>query len=565
MNMKKALIALAGAAILLSAPLRIRPSAQESTPGKEKIIAVLGSSVAAGWVTSRVAKHDMENGYAQRLGRLLGPRGFRIVNVSVPGDTTEKVLARMDKDLFPLKPDFVVIALSLENEGTRGLWGKDADQVYAGFKAGLREIIDRCRQQGIIPILGTCYPNDNFTQAAHYTHIKNMNLEIGAWDVPSINQLGALDNGDGQFVPGIAFDLDHPADLGHRELFYSVVPSLFQALAAGKPLPVKDTSSGSAALGRAGSKVGLLSHVPADPVHSFTSVLEFLPRSKGVLTTVLGLNGALAVLSISAEGHLAYISTGGAAKTLRTSFLDQAWHHLGIVHHGLKNETVIYIDGMPGEAIQETLRPVQFTVGGAESAEAECRDWMIFRAPLNSDEMRRLSSGVLLKSSLEVYAPLREEILRPNHEAVNRAQSLAKVIASPTDAERDIARLRAEWKREEEEEKTFVDSQEKRAVPVALEILEACVGTYEGPPGLLLTVERRGTRLLLHLNGGREGTVELFPLSPERYFVKSVGPEIEVLFSSAKNEDGRPASLLLKIDSQEIPAKRSPSSGTNLT
>lgn len=555
MNAKKALIVFAGAWIFFSAPAQLLLSAEEGT-AEQKIIAVLGSSVASGWVTSREKKNDMGNGYAQRLGRLLGPRGFKVVNVSVPGDTTAKVLARLDKDLFSLKTDFVVIGLSLENEGIRGLWGKDSDSVYAGFKAGLREIISRCRQRGIIPILGTCYPNENFIQAEHYAYIKKLNLEVAGWDVPSINLLGALDNGSGQFIPGIAFDLDHPADLGHRELFHSVVPSLFPALAAGKPLPVRDSGSGITTLGKTGSQVRMLSHVPADPVHSFTSVIEFRPRPEGVLTAVVGLDGAEATLSISAEGHLAYRSTGGIEKSLGTSLLDNAWHQLGIVHHGLKNETIVYLDGMPSAAIPETLRPVRFIVGGAGSAEAECRDWMIFRAPLNADEMTMLRSGTLLQSSLEVYAPLRGGKLRPNDEAVNRAQSLAKIVASPADAEKDVSRLKAAWRREEDEEKTFVDPQEKKAVAVTPEIIEACVGVYEGPPGLALTVERRGVRLLLHFNGGREGTIELLSLSPERYFARSVGPEIEVVFSSAKNRDGRPESLFLKVDKQEIPAKR---------
>ncbi len=556
MNMKKNWIVLAGACVLFSAPSRIFLSAKEKPPEKENIIAVLGSSVAAGWATGRETKHDMKNGYAQRLGRRLESRGFKVVNVSVPGDTTEKVLARMDKDLFPLKPDYVVISLSLENEGIRGLWGKAPETVYAGFKEGLRKIIGQCRQHGIVPVLGSCYPNDNFTQTDYDAYIKKMNLEIGGWDVPSINLLGALDNGNGQFVPGIAFDLDHPADLGHRELFHSVVPSLFQALAAGKPLPLKETGSGFTALGKTSSAGSLLSHIPADSFHSFTSVIEMRPLSQGMLMTVLGLEGTAAALSVSAAGSLVYRATSGIEKTLEASFLGHAWHHLGIVHHGLKNETIVYIDGAPCEAIPETLRPVRWTVGGSESAAAECRDWMIFRALLNADEMKKLRAGALLQSSLDVYAPLREGMPRPNQEAVNRAQSLAQVVATPEDAEQDMARLRVAWKRENDEEKTFVDPQEKKAVTVAPEILEACIGTYESPPGLILTVEKRGNRLLLHLNGGREGTVELFPLSPERFFVKSVGPEIEVLFNSVKSENDRPAGMTLKIDKQEIPAKR---------
>jgi lysophospholipase L1-like esterase len=222
--------------------LAASPAEAGPGPGREKVIAVIGSSVAAGWVTARDARQDMQNGYAYRLGRLLAPRGFKVVNISVPGDTTQRVLDRLDKDLFPLNPDFAVIALSLENEGIRGIGGKDPARVYAGFKENLRSIIARCRTRNIVPVIGTCYANDNFDKPAHYEFITQMNLEIGTWDVPSVNLLGALDRGDGLFVEGMTFDLDHPADTGHRELFHSIVPSLFEALTAGKPQPLETVS-----------------------------------------------------------------------------------------------------------------------------------------------------------------------------------------------------------------------------------------------------------------------------------------------------------------------------------
>lgn len=143
MKAKNILLDLAAAGILLAGPSHFRPSVPAGTPGAEKTIAVLGSSVAAGWVTSRDAKHDMANGYAQRLGRLLGPRGFKVVNVSVPGDTTEKVLARLDKDLFPIKPDFVLIALSLENEGIQGYRSRVHDPRQDGRERGRLELRSR--------------------------------------------------------------------------------------------------------------------------------------------------------------------------------------------------------------------------------------------------------------------------------------------------------------------------------------------------------------------------------------------------------------------------------------
>ena len=67
----------------------------------QKKVVIIGSSLAAGWVTSREGRYDFQNGFAQRLGRLLAERGFDVVNVSVPGDSTRDVLDRLEKDLFP--------------------------------------------------------------------------------------------------------------------------------------------------------------------------------------------------------------------------------------------------------------------------------------------------------------------------------------------------------------------------------------------------------------------------------------------------------------------------------
>ena len=40
-----------------------------------------------------------------------------MINVSVSGDTTGRLLDRLDRDLVPTDPDVVFIGLSLGNEG----------------------------------------------------------------------------------------------------------------------------------------------------------------------------------------------------------------------------------------------------------------------------------------------------------------------------------------------------------------------------------------------------------------------------------------------------------------
>ena len=93
---------------------------------------MLGSSVAAGWVTAREARQDLRNGWVQRLARSVDPRGFQLVNVSVPGDDTRAVLERIDRDLLPLHPRHVIVGLSMSNEG---LESEDPEEVFASCAA----------------------------------------------------------------------------------------------------------------------------------------------------------------------------------------------------------------------------------------------------------------------------------------------------------------------------------------------------------------------------------------------------------------------------------------------
>ena len=538
------------------------PSAAEDAPSvdREKVIVVMGSSVAAGWVTSREQNQDMQNGWAFRLARWLAPRGFKVVNASVPGDTTQKVLDRLEKDLFPLKPDFVVIALSLENEGIRGLQGKDPAQVYSGFRNNLREIVTRCQARGIQPVLGSVYPNDNFTEASHYKFVTEMNQEIASWDVPSINFLGALDRGDGCFVEGITFDLDHPDDTGHRELFHSIVPGLFEALAQKKPLAVKDSGDGAVRLGAADAPA-LLSYVPDDPLRSFSLAFDVRLSHPGIIAAVRDFDGKIRELAVGQNGSLGYRDAAGITHPLRTSLLDKAWHQIGLTHHFLKKEIRVFVDGTLSGTVADKVVPVQFVLGGSGGgprgnppAEGEYRDWMVYRSVLNSAEMAILSSGQFLQSSLEVFSPLKEETPAKDRPVANRAQSLGRVMFFPSNAEVDIERLKAAVRRENAEEKVYRDPAEKKPITLAPEILDRLTGFYEIVPDLTLTIERRGSRLFALINGGDAGKTELFALTEERFFVKSVGQNMEITFGAGT--DGRADRLTLKVDGREMAGKR---------
>ena len=244
------------------------PDRRRVQPGKNdpdrKVIAVIGSSVAAGWVTSYKEQYDFKNGWAYRLGRLLEPRGYDLVNVSVPGDTTEGVLKRLEKDLFILDPDYVVIGLSLGNEGIQE---KNPEEVRDQFFKGITEIVSQCRARGITPLLGSCYSCDDYN-LEQYRHTREMNLALNNLDLPLINLLGALDNGEGHFPKGYTYDSSHPDNRGHEEMFYAVVPGMFSALEKGKQVPELIKGDHSITL-TGGSDGQFIVYNPDDVMHSF--------------------------------------------------------------------------------------------------------------------------------------------------------------------------------------------------------------------------------------------------------------------------------------------------------
>jgi len=205
-------------------------------------IAVFGSSVANG------TGDDLgQEGYTGRLRELLAPRGWEVLNQSRGGDNTKTMLPRFAPEgapdpkvryLLPVNPDFVLLGLSLGNEGIQnGTTKEEKDVIYHQFESGLHGFIARSREHHIVPIVTSCYTRNDFT-SVEYEYTRRMNLLINAWDVPSVNFLGAVDDGTGKWAKGFWHDSLHPNAAGHAELAMTFVPTLFDALEQGKPKPV---------------------------------------------------------------------------------------------------------------------------------------------------------------------------------------------------------------------------------------------------------------------------------------------------------------------------------------
>ena len=442
--------------------------AQQGTDaeGRGHCIAFFGSSVPNG-----TGDETGQGGYTGLIRRLLEPGGWEVLNRSRGGDNTVTIASRFEPEGAPdpdtrylttVNPGYAVLALSLGNEGImecapgeirRCTASQDAaDRIYEQYASGLRALVERTRAKGIVPIVTLCYARSDFNDR-EYRCTRRMNLLINSWDVPSVNLLGAIDDGSGRWATGFVADALHPHSTGHTEMAHAFVPSLFDALAAGKPQPVKSTAPGFIRV--RGGAPAPLSFSPDETIRSFA--VSFLVRASGD-GTVAAVAGQTLDYSVAQresgrrrqlvdvynlapggrtrtrvavkDGRVTYSASSGETVASILDTTDGGWRHVVLSHYAARGETLLFVDGDLAGSVAERLQPDQFVLGSAgvagnaAPAQADYKDWMIHRGGLNADEARALHAGTLLQASLEVYAPL----IGPDGAAVeNLAQSLSVV------------------------------------------------------------------------------------------------------------------------------------------
>ncbi|MDR2626748.1 MAG: GDSL-type esterase/lipase family protein [Dysgonamonadaceae bacterium] len=342
-------------------------------------------------------------------------------NISIGGNTTADLTRRWDTDLLPSCSRYVYYGLSLGNEGIH----EQGEVAFNSWRDNMLALIDRTRKHDKIPVIGNNYPRGDFN-AADYNYVKQLNLLVHQWDVPSVNLLGAIDNGYGQWATGYVADNAHPNTAGHAELSYAIVPSLLDALAAGKPQPVHD---GNASLTLAKTdKVKRIAWTPEGTLHSFTLAFSFRTTGTGTVASFVTAAGDTVRLTLANNGQLTYKTQSSTA-----GLNNGEWHTAVLTHHHAGGRTQLYVDSVKIQrpTISERLFPVKFFLNDFDRApqSIDYRNLFFYRSGMTAEETGALYAGKMLKSSLEIYAPLTGSTSAvqepPMQEAPeNRAQSL---------------------------------------------------------------------------------------------------------------------------------------------
>ena len=406
--------------------------------GDVGLLSVLGSSLGKGFGSSGAAANQLTNGsylnsYAARLTATQPAYGWRVTNQSIGGDTTTAVINRFYTDEVPVGPTANLIALSLGNEGLPGAANPQA--VYNQFFTGITNLIAMSRSNNILPLIGKGYPRDAYS-ANEYTYLKRMDLQLNTLDVPSVNFLGATDDGFGHWVNNSFINMNsgdgiHPNDAGYFEMFLTIVPSVFEAVRQGKPPP------------RWGSRTNVL-RILGDPaqraplsldttlMHSFSVSFRVRATGTGTVASVTLPTGTVHPTVEILPAGIAYIGANGVAVNSSVNGTNGLWHDVVIAHQYARGFTAFYVDGLLVTNVAERLTPIHFVLGGpgnavsrpGSPARADYQDWFVHRSMLNFEEVSAQGQGRLQQASLELYVPLTDASLAQGIFVTNVAQSL---------------------------------------------------------------------------------------------------------------------------------------------
>lgn len=419
----------------------------------EKKIAAFGSSVCNG-----TGDNLNKGGYIGRFKELIEKRGWTLVNVSRGGDNTIKIQDRWERTdkpklrpvaenqyLLPQKPNYVILGLSLGNEGIR----KDAvvsqDSIFVQFEKGMLGIIDRCRKEGFQVAVANCYANTHFTPE-QYDATKRMNLVINSWNLPSINLMGTIDDGSGKWVDGFWRDELHPSAGGHREMFFSIVPTLFDALKNSVPIPkfvkVSNPTNFNA------KEKPVFTFQPEDTIHSFSVSMSAGKLKNVKLLDISGMKAKIVQtpftykdiqridnsiypskefvsVSIYSQNDSLFYSSVELKRIYIGKKISKGLIRITLAHKLAKGETVIFVDGKVAARIKETIIPNQFNI--ISKGSADLADLFVYRSAVNELEVKSLVEGKMIQSSLEIYSRFQKKSTGGTI-TKNYAQSLSELI-----------------------------------------------------------------------------------------------------------------------------------------
>lgn len=360
----------------------------EVEPAAPRRIVILGSSTANGAGASSYSAS-----WAGLLTKALASRGVQVINRSISGANTEASLLRFDRDVAPLKPDFVVLATSPTNEWIYQLRHEAADR----YLANTRDLLQKVARLGAVAVLAApSARNGGDADLGEVVHRLHNRLErLGA---PMVDFLGPVEDCCARYLPGLSTDGIHMNDEGHLALFDSTVLGLFEEKGLSAPALLPSSGLWAAV---AGSPDCLPLQVTLQrPAFSWTLLLRYHASSDD---TGWALRAGPFLLEKTADDL--QLSQGGEILGGARKVAGPGWHLAAISYQRLSGRIRAILDGevvLEERAREGVEAETRFGIWGAQHG-FHFASLSVHRSPLPVEAFRGRGDGSLPIRSLEAF------------------------------------------------------------------------------------------------------------------------------------------------------------------
>ena len=399
-----------------------------------KRLMLTGSSTISGTGASTYA-----NSYAGKLTTEMTARGWTVANTGISGNSSQNLIDRFYTDVASFKPDVVVIALTIANEGVTGNIGFNNGK-FVGvqrFINNIYKLVDMCRQIGAKAIVTGQFARNEYN-GNDYAFAKFVDKELQASNIPYILLMGTVDDGTGQYKTFMTSDGVHPNDLGHEAMYRAIPLSMFDRLPSGfQYWDVNYPSSGVylSANDNVAAPINIpldnvnngyaISSLTTEPIGSY-SVAFWLKKRSGAANGMAywaannnGTTGAPLRLRQATGSELYELATGGTIVASSVSAADLLPHHFVITYQYQAGQSVdvasLYIDGvLIGSANTNFVaqNPYSFSLLGrpdntsVNAVGYEISKFGAWKSALTPDQVKEAYRGRYPKGGCIAYLPL---------------------------------------------------------------------------------------------------------------------------------------------------------------
>lgn len=401
------------------------------TEYKEKVV-LLGSSTTEG--NGAANRSDAWfNIIKSRMGD-----NYIFYNRGYGGNNTQDVINRFYKDVAPLDPDFVFIQLTIGNEGIYTATDKQA--VYKQFLDNIIKIARMVYQIGATPIIVGQGPTKRYN-AMYYRMGYGINDTLASMGYYVINIMGSLAPQETPWYSEIPMkDNLHYNELGQEHIASTISPTLLRHIQHKERGDIQ-SYGGTITVKNPSTSTPLIYRKPEnDEIKSFT----FFTRLKVINITrangVASFNNMARLALSSVDGRFILWDDNGQVMIDDFDPYKNKWISLAYVYSDLDKRIYFYINGDLVKTIENANIDFKvLNIGGRETAtaqieDAEYSDIVLYRTALTNKQVLNLHLGVIPQSSLEIYAPLTDNMINNYAALTNLAPTDAALMIPPDES-----------------------------------------------------------------------------------------------------------------------------------